>query len=163
MRILQLCILVLLGGFGAPFAAANDNAAPSSAPTGKTVSFLRLYTDANDVSHFAVEKMELKARGTEGIDAVMAVNRIGDVQGALFAALRAGSTEDWHVAPRRQFMVCLQGVVELTASDGEKRRVKPGEIVLLEDLTGKGHKTHAVGTEDHVALAIPLPKGAFPR
>src|SRR5688572_4084927 len=67
MRILQLCILVLLGGFGAPFAAANDNAAPSSAPTGKTVSFLRLYTDANDVSHFAVEKMELKARGTEGI------------------------------------------------------------------------------------------------
>jgi hypothetical protein len=40
--------------------------------------------------------------------------------------------------------------------DGEKRRVLPGQFVLLEDTSGKGHITHAVGTEDHVALAFPI-------
>jgi len=28
--------------------------------------------------------------------------------------------------------------------------------MLLEDTTGKGHITHATGTEDHVALAVPV-------
>ena len=93
----------------------------------------------------------------------IAVHRIGDVQGALFAMLPAGTTEDWHVAPRRQFMICLRGIVEVTAADGEKRRILPGQFVLLEDTTGKGHVTHAAGHEDHVALAIPLPHGVLTR
>ncbi len=60
-------------------------------------------------------------------------------------------------------MVCLRGLVEITAGDGQKRRIKPGEFMLLEDLTGKGHITHAAGSEDHVALAVPVADGAFTR
>jgi hypothetical protein len=29
----------------------------------------------------------------------------------------------------------------------------------MDDATGKGHITEAVGTEDHVALTIPAPAG----
>jgi hypothetical protein len=29
--------------------------------------------------------------------------------------------------------------------------------MLMDDLTGKGHITRAVGTEDHVALTVPAP------
>ncbi|MGH8240619.1 MAG: hypothetical protein ACREXP_26885 [Steroidobacteraceae bacterium] len=57
---------------------------------------------------------------------------------------------------RRQLMVCLRGIVEVTAADGQKRRITPGQFVLLEDLTGKGHITHSAGAEDHVAFAVPL-------
>jgi hypothetical protein len=58
-------------------------------------------------------------------------------------------------------MVCLRGIAEITAGDGEKRRILPGQFMLLEDTTGKGHITHAVGNEDHVALAFPLPDGVL--
>jgi quercetin dioxygenase-like cupin family protein len=154
-----LAAIALIGLFTDATFAADQPTKPATA----ALSFVRLYTGPDGVSHFADEKMQLDARGTEGIEAALAVKQIGDVKGAIIASLKAGSTEDWHVAPRRQFMVCLRGLVELTAGDGQKRRVKPGEFVLLEDLTGKGHITHAAGSEDHVALAVPIADGAFIR
>jgi len=125
------------------------------------LTYTRLYTGPDGVSHFADEELLLSPRGTEGFDAALAVSRIGDVQGATFASLKAGTTEDWHTAPRRQLMVCLRGIVEITAADGEKRRMTPGQFMLLEDTSGKGHITHAAGAEDHVALAVPVPE-TFP-
>jgi hypothetical protein len=126
------------------------------------VTFTRLYTDAHGASHFSNETLPLApVAGGQGMEANLAVNRIGDVKGVLFAQLKAGATEDWHIAPRRQFMVCVRGIVEITASDGQKRRLTPGQFMLLEDTTGKGHITHAAGTEDHVALAVPVPDGVL--
>ena len=128
------------------------------------VSFIRLYTDANGVSHFSKETLPLApVAGGQGMEGTLAVNRIGDVKGVMFAQLKAGATEDWHSAPRRQFMVCVQGIVEITASDGQKQRLTPGQFMLLEDTTGKGHITHAAGSEDHVALAVPVPDGVLTR
>jgi quercetin dioxygenase-like cupin family protein len=124
------------------------------------LAYVRLYTGADGISHFADEELVLAPQsGGQGMEATLAVNRIGDVKGAMFAMLKAGATEDWHVAPRRQFMLCLRGVVEITAGDGTKRRIQPGQFMLLEDTTGKGHITHSAGPEDHVALAIPVPEG----
>lgn len=138
----------------------------ADSPTAKPsmLAFTRLYTDASGASHFADEKLPLApVAGGQGMEATLAVNRIGDVKGVMFAQLKAGATEDWHIAPRRQFMVCVRGIVEITASDGHKRQLKPGQFMLLEDTTGKGHITHAAGTEDHVALAVPVPDGVLVR
>ena len=147
------------------FSATNVTAAekPVMKPATGTLSFIRLYTGPDGVSHWVDEKIQLASRGTEGIEALMATAQIGDVKGAMVAMLKAGSTEDWHPAPRRQFMFCLRGLVEVTAGDGEKRRVKPGEFALLEDTSGKGHVTHAAGADDHVALALPVADNAFVR
>lgn len=147
---------------------ADPPAAPAKksamAPGTSSVSFVRLYTDANGVSHFSKEALPLAAvPGGQGMEGNLAVNRIGDVKGVTFAQLKAGATEDWHIAPRRQFMVCVRGIVEITASDGQKERMTPGQFMLLEDTTGKGHITHAAGTEDHVALAVPVPDGVLTR
>ena len=143
---------------------ADPPAAPAKKSAMASVSFTRLYTDANGVSHFSKEALPLApVAGGEGMEANLAVNRIGDVKGVIFAQLKAGATEDWHVAPRRQFMVCVRGIVEITASDGQKERMTPGQFMLLEDTTGKGHITHAAGSEDHVALAVPVPDGVLTR
>jgi hypothetical protein len=144
-----------------PAASARKSAMTATA---STVSFTRLYTDANGVSHFSKEALPLApVPGAGGMEGTLAVNRIGDVKGVTFAQLKAGATEDWHIAPRRQFMVCVRGIVEITASDGQKERMTPGQFMLLEDTTGKGHITHAAGTEDHVALAVPVPDGVLTR
>jgi hypothetical protein len=39
---------------------------------------------------------------------------------------------------------------------GKKISMGPGHINLIEDLTGKGHTTRVVGTDDRVTVAIPL-------
>ena len=136
---------------------------PAATPATGTLSFSRLYTGPDGLSHWADETLHLASRGTEGIEAMMATAQIGDVKGSFVAMLKSGATEDWHVAPRRQFMVCLRGLVEVTAGDGQVRRLKPGELALLEDLSGKGHITHSAGKDDHVALALPIPDNAFTR
>lgn len=46
---------------------------------------------------------------------------------------------DLHPAPRRQFILCLTGTVEIELGNGEKRRFGPGDIYLADDLTGEGH------------------------
>lgn len=142
-------------------------APPGSGPgghAGGTLAYIRLYTGADGLTHFSDERLRLEpVAGGQGMEAALAVNRLGDAQGVLFAQLKAGATEDWHVAPRRQLMVCVRGVVEITAGDGQKRRLGAGQFMLLEDTSGKGHITHATGAEDHVALAVPVPDGVLTR
>jgi len=159
-HIVRLATVAFVAALGLAF-TTNLFAADKSAMTHPTskLSYIRLTPGPDGVSHFHNEELTLTALGGTSVEASLAVNRIGDVKGALVAMLKSGATEDWHPAPRRQFMVCLRGIVEVTAGDGEKRRILPGQMVLLEDTTGKGHITHAAGPDDHVALAIPVPDG----
>ena len=46
---------------------------------------------------------------------------------------------DYHVAPRRQFVVHLKGRTEIEVGSGEKRVFGPGDVLLADDLTGQGH------------------------
>lgn len=50
-----------------------------------------------------------------------------------------GLTIDFHVAPRRQFVITLEGAVEIDCGNGEVCRIGPGDILLATDTTGKGH------------------------
>jgi hypothetical protein len=63
---------------------------------------------------------------------------------------------DWHPAPRRQYIVNLDGGVKITASDGEARIIGPGEIILVEDISGKGHLSQAVNGALRHSLFIPI-------
>ncbi len=46
----------------------------------------------------------------------------------------------WHTAPQRQYVMFLAGETEIEVSDGEKRIFKTGDVFLVEDTTGKGHR-----------------------
>jgi quercetin dioxygenase-like cupin family protein len=70
----------------------------------------------------------------------------------VFFKTPSGWIGDWHPPPRRQFFCCISGKFEITASDGEVRIFGLGDVFLLEDTTGKGHKSRTVGAEDFVAV-----------
>jgi len=53
----------------------------------------------------------------------------------------AQGTEDWHVAPAKTFTINVVGDIEAEVSDGTKVRIGKGDLVFLEDRTGKGHIT----------------------
>jgi hypothetical protein len=41
-------------------------------------------------------------------------------------------------------------------SDGEIRRFGPGDVTLVEDVTGKGHITRSLGGGERMTLVAPL-------
>ncbi|MEV6338853.1 hypothetical protein AB0M12_29575 [Nocardia vinacea] len=61
-----------------------------------------------------------------------------------------------HVTPARQLVIPLSGAVEIEVSTGERRTIMPGQIILGEDLTGKGHFTRAVDDATRVTLILEL-------
>ena len=62
----------------------------------------------------------------------------------------------WHPAPRRQYIINLDGGVQITASDGQARTIGAGEVVLVEDITGKGHLSKSVGGKMRRSIFVPV-------
>jgi hypothetical protein len=46
--------------------------------------------------------------------------------------------------------------ISITASDGETRHIGAGEIVLVEDTTGKSHITKSSGDKPHHTIFLPI-------
>ncbi len=62
---------------------------------------------------------------------------------------------DYHVAPRRQFVIHLAGVAEIEVGDGTKRRFGPGDVLLADDRTGQGHiSREAEGPRHQIFAAL---------
>ena len=98
-----------------------------------------LYADANGESHFRdiqVEWIEEERAGK--------LSRRLPASGIIFRQAPTTYDLDWHTAPRRQYIINLDAGVRITASDGESRVIGAGEILLVEDTTGKGHLSKAV-------------------
>lgn len=74
----------------------------------------------------------------------------------VFRRHESGNFIDWHVAPRRQFIVTLEGQVEIGLGDGSVYILGPGDMMLAEDLEGQGHTTRAVGDVPRLSIAIPI-------
>ncbi len=99
----------------------------------------RLYADAHGESHFEDVEVEFTEATRGG-----RLSPRGPATGIIFRQVPADYDLDWHPAPRRQYIINLDAGVELTASDGETRRIGAGEVVLVEDTWGKGHLSRAL-------------------
>jgi hypothetical protein len=101
-----------------------------------------LYVDAAGESHFRDVEIEWveESRGSR-------LSRRFPATGIIFRQVRANYDLDWHPAPRRQYIINLDAGVQITASDGESRVIGAGEVLLVEDTTGNGHLSQAVGNQ----------------
>jgi hypothetical protein len=110
----------------------------------------RIYTGADGRSHFEDLDIPLKP-STYGT-----LSDLVPSSGVIFRETPVGGALDFHVAPRRQFVITLAGLVEVECGDGTKRRFGPGDIMLADDTTGQGHITREVQGPRR-SLFIPLP------
>ena len=67
--------------------------------------------------------------------------------GIRFEETPAGGSLDWHVAPRRQYVITLTGRLDFTTRGGETFSLAPGDVLLAEDTTGGGHEWRIVGPD----------------
>ena len=121
-----------------------------SAQAHKAVMMTRLYTGPDNQTH--AEEVELKF--TPGNPAE--VSKLLPVTSSELHRTSGGSVDDWHRAPRRQYVITLSGHGEIEVAGGKKISLGPGSIDLVEDTTGKGHITKVVGADDRVTLQLPL-------
>ena len=73
-----------------------------------------------------------------------------------FRSMEPGFFSDWHVAPRRQYLITLSGEAEIGLGDGTVHKIGPGDVNLAEDLTGHGHTTRVVGNVPRVVAIVHL-------
>ena len=110
-----------------------------------------LYEDESGESHFRDVEVEWTGMTPGG--------PISDPQGAsavMFRQMPITYDLDWHPAPRKQYVIHLDGDAQITASDGEVRIIKAGEILLVEDVNGKGHKSKNVAGHPYHVVFVAL-------
>ena len=116
----------------------------------QSIKVTRIFTGRDGLSHAEEIDMKLTASGAAGTSEMIKAT------GVQFRRTPAGSFSDWHVGPRRQYVITLSGRGEIEVAGGKKILLEAGRIELIEDTTGKGHTTRALGTEDRVSISIPL-------
>jgi quercetin dioxygenase-like cupin family protein len=120
-----------------------------AADTGK-LNVTRLYTDSAGETHFLDETLEVQEVDFAPPAPAMFMSAPTEAKQMVYLKLPTGWYGDLHPAPRRQQMTLLTGALEVRVSDGEVRQFRPGETVLVEDTTGKGHATKSVDGESVV-------------
>ena len=76
--------------------------------------------------------------------------------GIIFRQTSGDYDLDWHPAPRRQYIINLDGGVKITASDGISREIGAGEVILVEDVHGKGHLSQSLGGKLRHSIFVPI-------
>ena len=110
-----------------------------------------LYCDASGESHWRdVEVQWVEERNFSKLSAR------GPATGIIFREVPPTYDLDWHPAPRRQYIINLDAGVQITASDGEARTIGAGEVILVEDTTGKGHLSKAVDNKIRNCIFVPV-------
>src|SRR4029450_5913623 len=87
------------------FAWRGDAQAP------KPITITRIYTCADGLSCAEETPMKLSSGG---------VSEMMKASGAQFSRRPPGPPSDWHVGPRRQYVITLSGRAELTVGSGRK-------------------------------------------
>ena len=116
----------------------------------KKTKVTRLYTGDDGQSHFGEIEVEMEQ------NVVGHISEQFPATGIIFRETSESYDYDFHVAPRRQYVINLDGAVEITVGSGEKRVMGVGEMFLAEDTTGQGHISRAVNGQVRHSLFITL-------
>src|ERR1700741_1183633 len=102
----------------------------------------RIFSDADGESHFEDILMPMKSAGEIG-----SLSEALPAKSIIFREVEPSYDYDFHNAPQKQYIILLDGEIEIETSLGEKRRFGAGEILLVEDVQGKGHRTKNIQSQ----------------
>lgn len=111
----------------------------------RAATCLRLYADETGESHIEEIDFEMSlVRYAPPAPALELSDRV-KAEGFSWFRFPEGWFDAAHPSPRRQVFLLLEGEVECMTSLGETRTLKPGDRLLMEDTTGKGHGARPIG------------------
>ena len=95
---------------------------------------VRIWTGDDQNSHFEEGIIDLEP-GKRGdvLSGTMTTTTIS------FEETASGGAFAWHTAPIRQLVITLSGTLDFQTRAGEHFFIRPGDILLAEDMAGGGH------------------------
>lgn len=120
-----------------------------------SLTIVRLYTGPDGLSHF--EHTNVKFAQVPGWSGIEESEPVATAKSYLVRT-HPGYFSDWHNADVRRYVITISGRAEIEVAGGQKFVAQPGEVVLAEDLTGKGHTFRVLGETDWVAMFVDMGK-----
>ena len=123
----------------------------------KKVKSTCVYADSDGESHFKDFEIELEESNFAPPAVPLNVSSFRPATDVGFLITARGWHGGWHPAPQRLLVAILAGRIEIEVSDGAARTFGVGDILYLEDTTGKGHMSRAVGSTESLYITVKLP------
>jgi uncharacterized cupin superfamily protein len=111
----------------------------------------RIFCLDDGASAFEDIEIELTHSGTIG-----SLSKPYPVSSVVFRETPPEYDFDWHPAPHRQYIILLDGEIEIESRGGDKRRFRGGDILLVEDTWGSGHRTRTTNGKLRHSIFIRL-------
>ena len=108
---------------------------------------VRIYTGSDKQSHF--EDLDMPTQD---------VHRVKTKPGEdlVFRTTAGDRVAEWHNPTRRQYLIVVQGKMEVSIADGTTRQFQAGDVLLAEDMSGQGHLTKPIdGPYTSLSMGIP--------
>jgi quercetin dioxygenase-like cupin family protein len=116
------------------------------------MNYTRIYCDTAGESHFEDVSVDVAPADFAPPAAPLNLATPMEAERVILCDFPRAWVGDWHPTPRRQFFIQLSGQLEVQVSDGEVRYFSAGSLALLDDTSGKGHLTKAIG--DAIVKAV---------
>jgi hypothetical protein len=121
------------------------------------IEYLRIYADSEGCSHFETKKIPLASNDYAPPALPLDTSSLEPAAKIVFLDLPQGWFGDWHPTPVRQWLILMTGECEFETGDGHSCTQKAGDVVLLEDTSGPGHRTRVISDGSMRIAAIHLP------
>ncbi len=109
------------------------------------IKYLRIYSDTDGCSHFEINNLDLESKDYAPPAPPLNTSTLESADNCVFLELPVGWYGDWHPTPVRQWLILMSGECEFEVGDGERSICKAGDVLLLDDTTGKGHQSKVLG------------------
>jgi oxalate decarboxylase/phosphoglucose isomerase-like protein (cupin superfamily) len=119
------------------------------------LEYHRVSPDMKGITHFDTVKVEQHLLTGAPPAAPFYISVDNPASSYRFYSFEPGWFGELHPAPARQFLILLSGMVEMETGDGMIQKFEPGDIVLLEDTWGPGHRTRNIGEGYADFLVVP--------
>ncbi len=121
------------------------------------LKYTSIFCDEDSVSHFREREIEMQETIIGPLIPALGATPAAPAGRYYFLTFPPGICIDWHPAPGRLWHFFLAGGCEVEVEDGEQRIFRQGDIVLAEDIHGKGHVTRNNGPVDTLMAVVALP------
>ena len=139
----------------------NDTSAetPTSVDASATsghLNYVRLFATPDGETHFEELIAELTLRAANDTAPPLLVSDWQSAERMNFASFPVG----WHGedvrAPQKTLVVWIAGTCAVQTGDGVIRYFQSGDVLLVDDSIGKGHRPWNAGNDPVLAVAIQL-------
>ena len=115
----------------------------------KNFPITRIYCGSDGESYFEDILVPMHDAGDIG-----SLSEATPVKTIIFREVEPAYNYNFHNAPQRQYIILLDGGIQVETSLGDIRILNAGEILLAEDTTGKGHRTKNIEQKKRKSIFV---------